>query len=49
MRCSGKNVQVRYREYKGSLPWRGMQKYIVYEILSVSNPSETNTIPIETE
>ena len=49
MRCSGKNVPVRSKEYKGSLPWRGMQKYIVYEILSVSNPSETNTIPIETE
>ena len=49
MRSSGKNVQVRYREYKGSLPWRGMQKYVVYEILSVSNPSELNTIPIESE
>ena len=49
MRCSGKNVQVRYREYKGSLPWRGMQKYVVYEILSVSSPSEFNTIPIESE
>lgn len=49
MRCSGKNVQVRYREYKGWLPWRGMQKYLVYEILSVTEPSEYNTIPIETE
>lgn len=46
-RCSGKNVQVRYREYRGALPWRGMQRYIVYEILSVSNPTSTNTIPIE--
>ncbi|MCR5561490.1 MAG: hypothetical protein K6F58_06725 [Bacteroidales bacterium] len=49
MRCSGKNVQVRYREYKGSLPWRGMQHYIVYEILNVSEPSEYTTIPIESE
>ena len=49
MRCSGKNVQVRYREYKGWLPWRGMQKYVVYEILNVSEPSEYNTIPIESE
>ena len=49
MRCSGKNVQVRYREYRGGLPWRGMERYIVYEILSVSNPTPTTTIPIETE
>ncbi len=49
MRCSGKNVQVRYREYRGSLPWRGMQRYIVYDILSVSEPSATTTIPIETD
>ncbi len=49
MRCSGKNVQVRYREYKGWLPWRGMQKYLVYEILNVSEPTEFNTIPIDSE
>ena len=49
MRCSGKNVQVRYKEYKGSLPWRGHQRYIVYEILDVSDPSEVSTIPIESE
>lgn len=35
MRCSGKNVELRYKEYNGMLPWRGMQKYIVFEILSI--------------
>ena len=24
MRCSGKNVELRYKEYNGALPWRGM-------------------------
>ena len=46
-RCSGKNVQVKYREYRGALPWRGMQRYIVYDIISVSNPVGTSTIPFE--
>ena len=49
MKCSGKNVQVRYREYRGALPWRGMQPYIVYEILSVTDPVPTTAIPVETE
>lgn len=49
MRCSGKNVQVGYKEYRGALPWRGMQKYVVYQILNVSDPTEYNTIPIDSE
>jgi hypothetical protein len=48
MRCSGKQVQVKYREYRGILPWRGMQKYVVYDILNVSDPAHVNTIPIDT-
>ena len=47
MKCSGMNVQVKYKEYRGALPWRGMQRYIVYDILSVSEPSAVNTIPID--
>lgn len=46
MRSSGKTVQVKYKEYRGSLPWRGVQKYVVTEILSVTDPSPVNTIPI---
>lgn len=26
MRCSGKSVELHYKEYLGTLPWRGMQK-----------------------
>lgn len=35
MRCSGKNVELHYKEYLGTLPWRGQQKYIVDQIISV--------------
>ena len=37
MRCSGKMVEVHYKEYLGALPWRGMQKHIVDRIISVSD------------
>ena len=36
MRCSGREVQLHYKEYLGALPWRGQQKYIVDRILSVN-------------
>lgn len=46
MRCSGKNVELHYKEYNGMLPWRGMQRYVVDHIISIS-PSQTGTeIPI---
>ena len=35
MRCGGKLVELHYKEYLGSLPWRGQQKYIVDKIISV--------------
>ena len=35
MRCGGKMVELHYKEYLGSLPWRGKQKYIVDRIVSV--------------
>ena len=35
MRCSGRNVQLHYKEYLGALPRRGQQKYIVDRIVSV--------------
>lgn len=44
MRCSGKNVELHYREYRGMLPWRGMQKYVVDEIVSVNNKDKVETI-----
>lgn len=48
MRCSGKAVELHYKEYNGMLPWRGMQKYIVDEIISVRQADTTTEIPIVT-
>ncbi len=41
MRCSGKNVELHYKEYKGALIWRGMSEYVVDSIVSVTTPSRT--------
>ena len=49
MRCSGKDVELSYKEYLGALPWRGKQKYIVTEILSVKDAEPVTEIPIVTE
>ncbi|MCR5244883.1 MAG: hypothetical protein K6C31_01015 [Bacteroidales bacterium] len=46
MRCSGKNVELHYKEYNGALPWRGMQKYIVDDIIAVTESTPENTIPL---
>ena len=43
MRCSGKHVELRWKRYLGTLPWRGNSQYIVYEILSVEN-SDRQTV-----
>ena len=47
MRCSGKFVELHYKEYNGMLPWRGMQRYVVDGVLSIS-PGGTpgNELPI---
>ncbi len=38
MRCSGKTIEVHYKEYLGALPWRGMQKHVVDKVISVTSP-----------
>ncbi|MCQ2253432.1 MAG: hypothetical protein MJZ61_08275 [Bacteroidales bacterium] len=35
MKCTGREVSLHYTEYKNTLPWRGMQRYIVDSIISV--------------
>jgi len=35
MRCGGKTVELSYKEYLGTLPWRGKHKYIIDGIVSV--------------
>ena len=46
MRCSGKMVELKYKEYNGMLPWRGMQRYVVYQILSISDSGGATEIPL---
>lgn len=47
MHCSGRVVELRYKEYNGMLPWRGMQKYVVYEIQKVTPSAYDNESDIE--
>ncbi len=37
MRCSGKELELHYREYLGVLPWRGVNKFVVDKIVSVKD------------
>lgn len=37
MRSSGKVVELHYKEYIGTLPWRGVNKFVVDSIVSVKN------------
>lgn len=38
MTNSGALLEVRYKEYLGALPWRGVSKYVVTGIISVQRP-----------
>ena len=35
MRCGGKHVELHYKEYLGTLPWRGVSTYVVDSIIAV--------------
>ncbi len=41
---SGKHVQLRYKEYNGTLPWRGFTRYIVDSIITIEE-----AMPVENE
>lgn len=44
-RASGKFVELRYKEYIKPLPWRGMSRYVVIEVLEINDPEgETQTL-----
>lgn len=44
MISGGKNVQLHYKEYFGTLPWRGYTKFIVDSIVSIEDPSSRDSI-----
>ena len=45
-RCAGKFVELHYKEYLGTLPWRGMSKYVVDSVYSVNTMKESTELPI---
>lgn len=50
MKHSGKVVSLRYRQYNGWLPWRGMQKNIVFAIDNVEpRQGVGNSFPVVTD
>ena len=44
-RSSGKFVEIRYKEYLNSLPWRGMSNYVVVEVLKVTDTGPSTLLP----
>ena len=45
-RCAGKFVELHYKEYLGTLPWRGMTHYVVDSVYSVSVINEQKELPV---
>ena len=45
-RCTGKMVELHYKEYLGKLPWRGMTNYVVDSVYSVTTMNEPVEVPI---
>jgi hypothetical protein len=43
--ASGKFVELRYKEYLNPLPWRGMSKYMVTQVLRVEEERGGNALP----
>jgi len=43
MENSGKDMELHYKRYIGSLPWRGMQLFIVDSIYQITSPN--NMLP----
>jgi hypothetical protein len=44
MISGGKDVQLHYKEYFGTLPWRGYTKFIVDSIVSIQDPVGSDTL-----
>jgi len=46
-RNSGKVVELRYKEYLHSLPWRGKSNYVVIEVLRTQEGQKNNQLPYQ--
>lgn len=45
MNSGGKMVELHYKEYFGTLPWRGHSRYVVDGIVNISSDPEIETVP----
>jgi hypothetical protein len=44
MHAGGKTVELRYTEYFAALPWRGFSKYVVDEIVSITDDKVSDDV-----
>ena len=44
MHAGGKTVELHYTEYFGAIPWRGYSKYVVDDIVSISDDKDDRLI-----
>jgi hypothetical protein len=44
MCAGGKTVELHYTEYFGAIPWRGYSRYVVNEIVSISDDASTGEV-----
>jgi hypothetical protein len=45
MQNSGKDMELHYKRYMGTLPWRGMQLFIIDSIYNISGEKNANAVP----
>ncbi len=45
MLSSGKNVELHYKEYFATIPWRGFTKFIVDSIIDINENKPNNNLP----
>jgi hypothetical protein len=45
MQNSGKDMELHYKRYMGSLPWRGMQLFVIDSVYQITNANNTNAVP----
>ena len=46
MLSTGKTVELHYKEYKGALPWRGMQRFVVDSVITVTPVHNSAGVPM---
>jgi len=44
MENSGKDMELHYKRYQGTLPWRGMQLFVIDSVYRISNENNTSGI-----